>query len=76
VTRYGNRRGESRRRPFRSGRLFKVDNEWYVETREGVNLGPYESREEAERAIESFIKVLTDEGDEAAEESNRDEGKG
>ena len=76
MTRYRNRQGESGKRPFRSGRLFKVDNEWYVATREGVNLGPYESREEAEGAIDSFIKVLTDEGDEAPEESNPDEAKG
>ncbi len=43
------RRNEAPRIWFRSERVFMAgDQEWYFETREGVDVGPYESQLEAE----------------------------
>ncbi len=50
-----NRRGEKGAVPFRSGRLFRIDNEWYFATREVAHVGPYGSREEAEVAMAAFV---------------------
>ena len=33
---------------FRSERLFSVDGFWYFSTREGVEMGPYETRRDAQ----------------------------
>lgn len=43
------RKDEKSRLWFRSERVFlSGHNEWYFQTREGVNIGPYESQFEAE----------------------------
>jgi len=51
-----NRKGESGVVPFRSGRFFVVANNWYFATREGMNKGPYNTKREAEMALEVFIE--------------------
>lgn len=43
-----NRKNESQKIWFRSERVFRVDGRWYFHTREGIDVGPYESRFEAE----------------------------
>ena len=43
--------GRSKEKPrtwFRSERIFLVDGRWFFHTREGVDLGPYDSQSEAE----------------------------
>lgn len=51
-----NRKGEEDRTRFRTDRVFVVNNQWYFLTREVENpLGPYASREMAEKALKSFI---------------------
>ena len=50
------RRGETYMPPFRTSRLFNIGNEWYFSTREGVDQGPFLSKEIAEQAIEIYTK--------------------
>ncbi len=42
------RKGEELKVQFRSSRVYQVDDAWYFSTREGINLGPYATREDAE----------------------------
>ncbi len=42
------REKEEHRTWFRSKRVFLADGQWYFHTREGVDVGPYESQFEAE----------------------------
>ena len=42
------RSGEETRTWFRSERVFLVDGQWFFHVREDVDIGPYESRFEAE----------------------------
>lgn len=54
---YGNRKGESGPIPYRTGRLFVVDSEWYFTTREELNHGPFPTREIAEQESQTYIQV-------------------
>jgi len=48
------RRGNEQRKTwFRSDRVFNCNGQWYFHTREGIDVGPYESHLEAE--IESGL---------------------
>ncbi len=51
-----NRNGESGSTPFRSGRFFTIDTNWYFSTREAMDQGPYRSREDAEYALRKYIE--------------------
>jgi hypothetical protein len=42
------RRDESNKTWFRSERVFNCNGGWYFHTREGIDVGPYESQLEAE----------------------------
>lgn len=54
----GVRRGEHGRFWARTDRCFNVDGAWFFSTREGVNVGPYGSRRDAERDVKSLISQL------------------
>lgn len=41
---------------FRSSRYFSIGADWYFSTREGVDKGPYQSKEQAKEAVEKFIR--------------------
>jgi len=47
---------------FRSGRFFKVDAVYYFSTREGSEIGPYESMEAAEGGLVRYIDTITKDG--------------
>lgn len=49
------RQGEDRQSYFRSDRMFTVGHSWYSATREGVDMGPYRDRGEAETALALFV---------------------
>jgi len=51
-----NRKGESGSFPFRSGRFFSVEGKWFFTTREGVDHGPFGSKEEAEAELSLFLR--------------------
>jgi len=39
-----NRRDEAPKTWFRSDRVFRVDGEWFIHTREGIAVGPYQDK--------------------------------
>ena len=43
--------------PFRSERVFNVNGEWFFQTREQRDMGPYESRESAKEAAKRFANL-------------------
>lgn len=49
------REGETRPYPFRSGRFFTVNGEWYFTTREAPAFGPFTDRTRAEEACQRFL---------------------
>jgi len=48
---------------FRSHRFFKVDAQYYFSTREGIEIGPFESEEAAAEGLGRFVDSITKEGD-------------
>ena len=53
-----NRKQESGVVPIRSDRLFTQHNYWYFRTREGMDIGPFDSISEAVDGINGFIDFL------------------
>ena len=49
------RYGDQAHPTFRTRRLHAVNGEWYFDTREGVQLGPYRDKSEAEKALSVFL---------------------
>ena len=43
----------------RGSRFFKLYNNWYFMTREGIGVGPYIDLNAAKRGLEDFIKFIT-----------------
>jgi hypothetical protein len=55
------RRGETPRTYYRADdRCFTSDDKWYFATREGVDVGPYATREAAKAGIGRLIMLLED----------------
>ncbi len=54
-----NRKGENEASPDRSERIFIQHNYWYFRTREGMDIGPYDSQTDAISGISSFIEFLS-----------------
>ena len=55
----GNRHGESGKTYFRAGgRSVVSDGSWYFATREGIDVGPYPSRQAAEAGSVRLTKLL------------------
>jgi hypothetical protein len=52
------REGERGAIPERSGRFLKKDGYWYYTTREGVDIGPFDTREDAEIGVGEFIDYI------------------
>lgn len=56
------RTNERPRTWFRSERVFLSDGKWYFHTREGVDVGPYESQFEAEIEAGMLKELLRERG--------------
>lgn len=56
----GNRRHETTKTWFRSDRFFRSDEKWYFHTREGICVGPYRTRFEAEVDAGMLLSILRD----------------
>lgn len=56
------RKGEEEQTRFRADRIFTVDDDFYFNTREGKDVGPYPNREAAERGIALYLKCIQNEG--------------
>lgn len=50
------RRGEDTTLHTRSDRFFQKDGSWYYITREGVDMGPYHDKAEAQLALAYFVE--------------------
>lgn len=53
-----NRSGEEGSVPTRHGRFQQKGNYWYYSTREGVDIGPFDSRDDAEVGVGEFIDFI------------------
>lgn len=53
-----NRAGEKGAVPNRNGRFVQKDGYWYYTTREGVDIGPFDSRDDAEVGVGEFIDFI------------------
>lgn len=53
-----NRTGEDGNTPGRSKRFFQQDEYWYYTTREGVDIGPFDTFHEAEIGASEFIDFI------------------
>lgn len=53
-----NRKGESGQPPPRSSRIFNMESHWYFSTREGTDVGPFDSREEANGGLQDFLQFI------------------
>ena len=56
------RKDEAQRTWFRSERVFLHDGDWYFHTREGVDMGPYQSQFEAEIEAGMLKELLRERG--------------
>ncbi|MEM7081084.1 MAG: DUF6316 family protein [Pseudomonadota bacterium] len=61
-----NRNNEQPKTWFRSERVFMVGKHWYFQTREGIDVGPYETQFEAEIEAGLLKELLRDLPDEEA----------
>jgi hypothetical protein len=50
--------GEEGGIPNRSGRFIQKQDYWYYTTREGVDIGPFDTRDEAEVGVGEFIDFV------------------
>lgn len=53
-----NRNGEVGSVPERHQRFTEKDGYWYYSTREGIDIGPFDSREEAIGGVTEFIDYI------------------
>jgi hypothetical protein len=53
-----NRTGEQESIPERASRYFQQEEYWYYHTREGVDIGPFDSLSEAETGVSDFIDFV------------------
>ena len=49
------RSGESQASPYRTGRFYSVDNEWYFSVREAKDQGPFPSKISAEKSLIEYL---------------------
>ena len=56
----GQRKDEPAKSWFRSNRLFSVDGAWYFSTREGMEIGPYDTRRDAQVEAGFLMALLND----------------
>lgn len=44
--------------PFRTHRIHAINSEWYFLTREGQNIGPFPTKDDAEAGLARFLKIV------------------
>jgi hypothetical protein len=45
---------------FRTHRINCINGQWYFLVREGKNIGPFTTKEEAEKQLACYLKNITD----------------
>jgi hypothetical protein len=63
-----NRKNEQPKTWFRSDRVFRSDGYWYFHTREGIDVGPYKDKFEAEVDAEMLKSLLVGASDSETQE--------
>ncbi len=53
------RDGETVLETDRSTRFFQKESEWFLNTREGFELGPFKSKKDAEQALNDYIAFVS-----------------
>lgn len=53
------RQGENGSIPFRTGRFFNIESNWYFACRIEADVGPFDSKSEAEAALTLYVRDLT-----------------
>lgn len=53
------RKGETGRSPTRAERFFEKDDYWYYTTREGADIGPFDTLDEAVTGCLAFIDFIS-----------------
>lgn len=56
------RTGEGDGTYFRSERIAMIDGKYYIATREGDDVGPFGSKQEADQALCRFIESIKEQG--------------
>jgi hypothetical protein len=54
------RNGEAPAAHFRSGRAIYVNGQWFISTREGIEVGPYPTRDDADSAAADLATLRKD----------------
>lgn len=54
-----NRAGEIGNIPVRTDRFFAAQGEWFFSTREGLPIGPFEDKQDAQQGLGDFIEFMT-----------------
>ena len=44
--------------PFRTHRIHAINSDWYFLTREGQNIGPFPTKQDAETGLAEFLKIV------------------
>lgn len=52
------RQGEQEKSWYRSDRFFKVNGDWYFSTREKIDVGPFQTKEGADKGLTLFIESI------------------
>jgi hypothetical protein len=52
------RENTSQEIPFRKGRFVQRDGEWFLTTRENIELGPFESHAEAAVCLDEYLSFV------------------
>lgn len=45
--------------PLRTDRFFAINANWFFTTREGADIGPFETKEEAKQNLSTFIEFIS-----------------
>ncbi len=53
-----NRTGEQGSTPTRNSRFLKKNGYWYYTTREGMEVGPFDTQSEAESGVSAYIDFI------------------
>ncbi|GAB1264663.1 hypothetical protein NBRC116493_05070 [Aurantivibrio infirmus] len=48
---------------YRSRRFFTINNEWFFSTRENMDIGPFESEEQARSGMQLFVDSIKQDND-------------
>jgi Domain of unknown function (DUF6316) len=66
------RKNESPKTRFRSDRVFRSNSQWYFHTREGIDVGPFNSEFEAQVEASILKNLVRDKPSTAAKEAIRE----